>query len=388
MTIAPLRMETVRVRELPAYAAQAAARADPGLLAISPERALSQSRNPAASGDEMGLIAAYQGERCVGYMGLLPATLWDGEATRRVFWMSTWLIAPSLRGTGAGYQILSAALELGYDLFGTMFTSSAGRVLRAAGFHSFGPLEYLELNFRRAAPWAEATRALRRVFRKQAAGWGERAARIDSWAALPGKAVAHRLLRRRWHHLPPGTAVERTDPSAAAGAQPVRASAHGPPHFLRGAEDVRWMLRYPWIRTDSSTAGAAPYHFSHLRRSFEYIPLRWRTDAQGKEASMVLSIGDTGGSTVVKVLDQVLSTEEANRIALSLALRHAWRHRADSLVLPASFAPLVAGDPVLRRLAVSRERWYLFRPADPGDPLAQSLDRFHLTYVDGDVAFT
>jgi hypothetical protein len=134
---------------------------------------------------------------------------------------------------------------------------------------------------------------------------------------------------------------------------------------------------------------AADYHFSHLRRSFEYVPLRFHAGgAAGEKGFLLLSVTDTGGGTAVKVLDHVLPSRKTCEIALALALRYAADFRADSLVVPAAFGALLAEHPLLRWLAVRRERWYLFRPADPRDPLAHSLTDLRLSYVDGDVAFT
>lgn len=385
MSALPLRIEAVRVRDLPGYAAQAAARHDGGLVPISPERALSHSRNPAASGDEVGLIAAYRDGRCVGYMGLVPGRLWDGAALRQVFWMSTWLVAPELRGTGAGYQILSAVLELGYDLFGTMFTASAGRVLRGAGFTDFGPLEYTELNFRKAAPWAEATRALRRTLRNQATGWGARAARLDAAAAWPAKALVQRLLARRYACFLHGIAAEPVE-QVSAELLPIRAS--GPPHFVRGHDTVNWMLHSPWVRRVAGSERASGYHFARLRRSFTYLPLEFRTPSDERQHFVLLSASDGGAATEVKVLDHALPTGASREVALALALREARAIRADAVVLTDALRPLVDTDPLLRRLAVRRRRRYLFRPADPADPLLRSLQQMRLSYVDGDVAFT
>src|ERR1700722_8012448 len=93
-----VRIERVAVKDLAAFAARPRA----GVVPISKVRARAQVKNPHADPNDVGLVVAYQGERTIGFLGLLPAFFVVDAARTKMSWLSTWYVAPEHRRLAAG----------------------------------------------------------------------------------------------------------------------------------------------------------------------------------------------------------------------------------------------------------------------------------------------
>ena len=146
MTDASLRLQRVRVGELPEFARRALQdRARHGILPITVRRADAQARNPAASPDDVALIVAYLEDRCIGYLGMFPVRFEEDGRTRKVLSLSTYYVGPEHRGTGAGALLLLHAVSMGNDLFVAGFSEVAGRLYQGTGFRPVGPVPLVNL---------------------------------------------------------------------------------------------------------------------------------------------------------------------------------------------------------------------------------------------------
>lgn len=374
-----LRIEEVRVGDLPAFARRAEGEE---VVPISAERALAQSLNPHAAADDVGLLAAYRGGRCVGYMGLLPQRLRTREGDFRIHWMSTWFVPPRLRGEGVGFRLLSAALGLGYDVFGTGYTPAAGRALRRAGFAEIGAAGFHTVSVRRVVPWTAPLTLLRRQLRRAGREGGRAsslALRVERLAGAPAREVVYRGLERL---APDGVRWEEVERIAEDAAPPDE----GAVRFLRGPEVANWMLRHPWVVEDPR-GDSGRYHFTRARRLFRQTALELRGPG-ARRGYAVLSATSLRERTVLRVLDHRLDTPEEHAAVAAAAAGYARRHQADALVFPEEFGPVLGRLPGARLLLKRGRRPYLCRPHDPEGPVARALDEIRLSYVDADVAFT
>lgn len=389
-----IRIEQVRVGDLHGFASRAFARAGEGdVLPISERRALAQSRNPYAAEEDIGLLVAYHRGKCVGYLGVLPGRMTLRGAPSKVDWLTTWFVASHLRGRRVGHRLLEEAFGLGYDLFATNYSPSAARVMRAAGFLEFGPVRSYVLDVRRAAPWVSPITLVRRRLRN--------AGREENNAARLARAVARRLSRPAkaqvyrvlLHSLQPHLSHTRwveVDAIDEERRLPREGSASASSRFVRGPGIVNWMLRYPWIsEAEASVAeGRANYHFSSVRRLFRRVPVELHSIRTGEyRGYALLSVADIRERTVLRVLDHQLADPEAYAATLAAALHYARWYEADSVVLPASFAPHLGWSFLSRLLLTHSDRPYLCRPREPGGTLARSLNAIQLDYCDGDIAF-
>jgi hypothetical protein len=67
-------------------------------IPVSRHRALSQINNPRAEEQDVLLVAQYDGEKMIGYLGILPDRMyWDGE-TIRMAWLTSFWIHEAYRG--------------------------------------------------------------------------------------------------------------------------------------------------------------------------------------------------------------------------------------------------------------------------------------------------
>ena len=384
----PVHIERVRVGDLPAFASRHLAELRPGeVVAITEPRALAHSRNPHADPDDVGLLVARQGDRCVGYLGVMPARVETEAGVRTVHWMSTMFVLPELRGAGIGVRLMEELADLGRDMLGTAFTPAAARAMKSFGFIEFGPVNFYTVDIRRAMPWVAPLAALRRWLRTRGGPDALRtgARRMERGLGAPMRALVYRALIRPFESSASTVRCVELDgvPDDAFTPDP------GTIRFIRDADVVRWMLRDAWLRESARTPNdaSARYHFKHTVQLFRRAVVEVRDGSDTRQGLLVLSASEVRERIVARVLDHRLAGT-AYHAAIACTLRFAHRHGADSVVFPESFGPSLGRSRPLRLLARRSSRMYLYRPVRSDSPLAGALDRMELDYCDGDTAFT
>ena len=369
----------VRVSELEEFARRNGEEAGRGgVVAISPERARAQARNPYADPDDVALVAAYVDGRCEGYVGVLPGLMWDGARTRKVNSITTWYASPEMRGKKVGFRVLDAARDAGYDLFTTVFTESAARVFRTS-MREMPALTYRLVDLRRGVPWSL-------VFRKLA-GTGEGTLpRVERGVFRPARAVLLALLAARYAGAAARLRAREVQGLDEADFAPLEADPT--PRFVRGAPVVNWMLANPWI-TETPPPPDDPwrgYYFSRTRPLFRYAAWRFHDERGGRAGFAVVSVTDHNGQRSVRLLDHELRAPADPDALLGLVLQYARRWGADVMVLPESMAPALRG-PVWRLLSRPAVRPYFCNLREPEGDMAGLLGRLRLDRCDCDVAF-
>ena len=87
-------------------------------LPITKHRALSYSRNPRADEDDPVLLVAYQDNRVIGYLGILPDKIFVNDAVYKLGWLTSWWVDPSCATAGVGAILLFKALNAYYQYIG------------------------------------------------------------------------------------------------------------------------------------------------------------------------------------------------------------------------------------------------------------------------------
>jgi len=59
-------------------------------LPITKHRALSYCRNPRADEDDPVLLVAYQDNRVIGYLGILPDKIYVNDVDYKLGWLTSW----------------------------------------------------------------------------------------------------------------------------------------------------------------------------------------------------------------------------------------------------------------------------------------------------------
>ena len=119
-------------------------------LPITKHRALSYCRNPRADEDDPVLLVAYQDNRVIGYLGILPDKIFVNNAVYKLGWLTSWWVDPSCATAGAGAILLFKALNA-YDQY--IGVSGGSREARKAlhasqKFMALKPLQGLDIRLR------------------------------------------------------------------------------------------------------------------------------------------------------------------------------------------------------------------------------------------------
>jgi GNAT superfamily N-acetyltransferase len=348
-----VRVDRVRVADLPAFARSATA--DPArypLLPIPPRRAEAQSLNPLANPDDVGLLVGYVGDRCAGFLGLLPGAVEFRGRRHPISCLSGFYVAPGDRTSGLGTMLALTAMGLGRDLYATRLSAESRALFSRIGFQP-----------------APAQRSLRlRLFRL-------RKFKGIALRALVRSVGNGNTIEDQWRpvtHLRTGPAG--TD--AAAGAP----DSSGRARFVRDERVIDWMVRNPWIGEDSHVS--LPYAFSYRREMFRYLV--FEANAGGY---LVLCISQDQRFATLRILDRRPMTDEQRAPALTRALVEAQRLVADAIECPAEYEPLLRRSFAGRMLLVSEDHGALVYTRDPESPFGRHLDAFDWSGFEGDAPF-
>lgn len=261
----PLNIRRVRLEELEDFARSSLV--DPAFSQVAPislVRARAQANNPLADPEDLALVVAFDGDRCIGYHGVLPGYLNTSTGRSKIYWLVTFYLDPDYRGRGCGKQLVQAIQETGIDLVATGLTKGAVGVYRSLGFSELGELPFGQLRVDRLqlANRAKAGTGMHRLLR-----------RVDAWYYLLAKkslyGFACRESRIPKHRRPEAFEWQPPERRQSRSGQPGRASS-----FERGPATIGWMLQYPWIVSrDDTGEDVKNYYFSRVRDRFEFVVL-------------------------------------------------------------------------------------------------------------------
>jgi hypothetical protein len=119
-------------------------------LPITKHRAASYIRNPRADEDDPVLLVAYQDNRVIGYLGILPDKIFANDVVYKLGWLTSWWVDPSCATAGVGAVLLFKALN-SYDQYIGVSGGSreARKALQASQkFMPLKPLQGLDIRLR------------------------------------------------------------------------------------------------------------------------------------------------------------------------------------------------------------------------------------------------
>ncbi len=380
-----ITIKAVRLRELQGFAGRLANDSSAGqLIPISQARVRSQIHNPCGDGDDVALVTAFCGGRCVGYLGLLPGLCSVDGRVFKVFWGTTFLVSPEMRGRGIGKLLVAAIQGLGIDFIGTRMTDNAKRLYCRMGMEPLGILSYRQLRadkLKRLLPGGGESRK-----RKKEHGPATMNEVVSlSFYRLMKKMFFSRLLRS-FRHEAATFAVREVEQIAEF---PGHASTEVTgPRFYRSVEVINWMLTYPWVVSRDKAIEKSEYYFSTRRDLFTYKAFHIESENEPSLLGfVVVSILTHKGRTVVKVLDHAYRDPDVGFMTMVVALRCARRYLADRVEYDVNLGRYLPGWLDKKHFIKKQERLYLFHPRDENSPLSEYRGGFHLRYGDGDTGF-
>jgi len=392
-----IRIEKIKLKEIDNFARNAL-RQPPYQAAapISLRRALSQSNNPYGRPEDTVLLVALQGDKCVGYQGLLPGLFCRNGELKRVHWSTAFFVSPDYRGAGIAGCLLKEVKKLNIDFPVTRMTERARQAYLKAGFKELGNLTYYQLRM-------EKIRKLDAIFQEAVAFLGldtvpDEMSKLNA-DARRGEGALYQRSKKIFYlqllaDLKPkqqAFAHEAVAQIDALAQQIIRRQLKSP-RFFRGIEAINWMLNYRWMisaRHEKAEAEREPYYFSLVSELFDYVALEiYSADKKVFKGFLILSVLVKKGKTWLKILDFAFKDPNDDELAAYFGLIYADKFSADRLEFPAHLLGYFGQNPFLQPLIKKQQRLYLFYPKTDGSAFETCIDGIQLDYCDADTAFT
>ncbi len=240
---------------------------------VTEERALSQSRNPRANPGDTALVFAREGDRLLGFAGLLPDFI-NGNPAWPASSNSGWWTDPGEGGKVAMLLFARALQRANNRLFLTDCSARSKQILEQTGwFHFLSPAKGYTLIFR---SYLE-----KRVSRHTHHPLVLYSARCFD-RALNGLLVP--LSKVLSGCAGNGTFRER-EPADEQIRTFIR--MHNREEFTaRGGTDLDWIMRCPWL-TEGPLSASTAYPFSHMSRQFRQYFLVAEEEGQPASAALI-----------------------------------------------------------------------------------------------------
>jgi GNAT superfamily N-acetyltransferase len=383
-----ITIRTVCVNEVESFAEETL-RTQPdlgGTVPISRFRARAWAHNPRSRPDDVALLAAFDGTRCVGHLGMYPDIVDFGTRRDRFFWLSIYYVQPDYRESGAGPMLLLRAIAINQHLGVTGVTPAAAKIYRALRFFEPPPVRFWRLSINHFDFAGVPLRLVRRLlscFRYESRlldrtiAFTQSAARFYTYGAI---ALIRRAAITRLRTLP----LDRIRDDLLT----IPRGSLQSPRLLRDAEFLNWNREYPWVSANIQERSAGNYFPDYLDSFRTEMVQLFDRDSERPIGTLVLRRTFDSRNTVLRVLAYgVPDIRDAPRVLTSV-LASACRLRPDAIEIPDGFCKQLAPFSLLRMLFRPAEHRYFFY-VRPGDvEAAEAVRSLRLRFLDGDVAFT
>ncbi|MDO9635267.1 MAG: hypothetical protein Q7J05_09590 [Paludibacter sp.] len=227
-------------------------------IPITRLRALSQAHNPRASEDDVALIIAYEDNKLLSFIGLLPDILICERKQQKIWWNSCWWANENEKHNGA-MQLFYMASKItnGQLFFPELTPHTTGLLSLMMGFRiveQCGVRGYLKLNLADILPARKASFKHIR-FLLLVLDW------LLNFIYKPILSIWKKKLQSK--HLS-YQIIDRVDEETAF----YLAKHNEHELFRRNQTELNWILDYPWI-TEEPADTNQKYSFSHHVKSFQ-----------------------------------------------------------------------------------------------------------------------
>ena len=379
-----IRIKKIRVKDLYEFARRYSDEKKPDDIdVLAVQRAQAQSLNPNADEHDIGLLLAYKGESCVGYLGLMPGLAEMRGKYEKVIFPTTLFVSPAARGQSVSSLLFKQAILLGRALICTGMSAVAEKIYHSLGFQSLESVHYWEIDLMKRDK--KITRFLDRGLRKFGI---VNKAQHDSERFLYSrtKKMIYKSLMRKLESDLNQIKYEEVEQIDEAVENNKEGNVQ---KFYRGAAVINWMLMHKWIAgRNESRAVETGYAFSGVRDHFQYVALKINSlSDESNSGYVVLSISKNNRHTMVKLLDHHLTEKGSERIIFAITMKYAQSVLADSVEISEDIAKNV-NIGFLNNIMTKKERRYLYYVSDMSGETAVIIKQMHTDYCDGDTPFT
>lgn len=232
------------------------------VIPISTHRALSHCVNPRVEADDVIMLLAYEGEKMVGYLGVLADRIFNDSGSFKCGWLSCMWVDPNMRGKGIAKQLLATAFSTWQNhILVTEFTPEAKALYdRSKNFDDLrtntGLRCFMRFNVNEILPSKRPGLKPLIPLLKLGDAFGNFANSLRLPWIRPKIKTAF-----RW--LP----VEEIDTLTGDFIEKVQTGSFE----KRGAAELNWILKNPWLKVSAPTTESARYHFSSIAKQFKNL---------------------------------------------------------------------------------------------------------------------
>ncbi len=236
-------------------------------LPITKHRAKAQIKNPRAEDSDLALLVAYQDDRVIGYLGILPDQFFFRGKLIKIGWLSTWWIQPNQNLGGAGVILLFQAINAYNGRIGVAhFTESAGNVYMASKkFHKVKDL-----------PGFIFLALYDRILVDKRFNMPFLVSQSVSFFGAIFNSLIKKILRI-WEVLNPISQELTIEYLSEIDEQTEQFINEYSTKDLtkRSKPELNWIIHNPWVKNaPMKDKNASRYQFSSSAKRFEYIPLK------------------------------------------------------------------------------------------------------------------
>ncbi len=393
MNIERIRIQKIKSRDLYKFACQGLDEVKrDNIIPITKPLALALANNPCAGADDIGLLVAYAGDKCLGYLGLMPGLLKVGNSISKIYWFSSWYVPAKFRATSVGGMLIINALSLRYDIVTTGLSRAAIRVLRGMGLPELRPLEYCVIDIYRINLLSYIFYLLQRILTKIGVKQiitNSAFCLPERFLSFPVKKVIYNVLSFLHKHKGEDISYEEVsalEEKSIEQTQPNINSAK----FYRNVDVMNWMLKYNWMpEYDKAEKVDLNYYFFKIRDVAKIVAVKvFAGNEKEYKGFFALSISAERMKRTAKVLDFNMFNKNDYKYIAPIMFEYARKYLADYIELPKDLERYINNNIVERVLLRKKKRVYFCRPKDKNSPLALFRDDITLDYCDGDIAFT
>ncbi len=388
-----IRIEAIRKKDLYEFAMGIPEKPEFSAVApISLLRAGSQVMNPYAKDDDIVLFVAYQGDRCIGYHGLLPGLLKTAGGFSKINWSTAIFVSPHFRGHGIMGRLFSRIKTLNEDFVVTGMNAQARTFYKRLGLNRLGQLFYFQLFLERLNVFGTFCRKFLSFLERrgiQSPKYLSISDRLAEKIYSIQKNIFYRMLITREIEKVNDIRYREVDQitKVTRNTEKFNNSVSG---FYRGVEVINWMIKHPWIvSSDDIQEDIRKYYFSTMRETFKYIALEiFSKKEESFKGYLVLSVSKKETRTVVKMLDFYFENPKDCCTAFILTIKYAHAFLADQVEFPDDPAMHFKRSVLFKHLVKKKDRLYLYFPGTESSPLSAGPGHIAFNYCDGDTPFT
>jgi GNAT superfamily N-acetyltransferase len=250
-------------------------------IPISRHRAISQINNPRAEPDDILLFLAYEGEKLIGYLGVLPDYYFNNDIRYKVGWLSCFWVDPAMRGMGVSNALGMRAVEKwDGNLVATEFTPPSKKL-------------WLKINALSVFTTLVGVRGFLRFDLQEILPRKKPLLKKATWPIKLADNLLNQLnnIRLRYkisrHEKNFAERVHTIDHEMEVFMSQYQEAGL----FRRGKQDLDWILDYPWILPLAQEDGLRnKYYFTANEKRFEFQLLKIKNPDNALIAVLLISI--------------------------------------------------------------------------------------------------